>query len=401
MATMAMMRSVWGVVLLLLVAAALRFWRLGEPPKQFFDEIYYARTAQEYLTGRPVYEWTHPPLSKLLIAGSVRVFGFTPWGWRFASALAGVLVVAALYALGYAVLQDSQKGLVVATLGTVDGLLLVESRIAKPEIFLLLFCTAAYAAWWAGVRTRRPAWYLAAGLCAGAAAATKWTGLTSVGILFVASLLAWRRGELPAPGLNFAALLFLPAIPYTASYLPHLLRGETLSDLLRLHENMYRYHSTLVATHPYASRWWTWPLLLRPMWYHYEVQGKIMTGIFAVGNPAVWWAILPSVGLVAPRAVFARSGRGLFILLGFLFSYVPYAFIGRLLFIYHMLPALPFAYLAITEALGDMEQRTARTWARAYLLLASMVFAFQLPVLVAYPVPARWLRWWIWMPTWV
>ncbi|MDR7562730.1 MAG: phospholipid carrier-dependent glycosyltransferase [Armatimonadota bacterium] len=395
------MRSVWGVVLLLLVAATLRFWRLGEPPKQFFDEIYYARTAQEYLTGQPLYEWTHPPLSKLLLAGSVRVFGFTPWGWRFASALAGVLAIAVLHALGCAVFQDSRKGFVVGVLGTVDSLLLVESRIAKPEIFLLLFCTAAYAAWWTGLRTRRPGWYLVAALCAGAAAATKWTGLTSVGILLVASLLALRRGELPAPGLNFAALLLLPAVPYAASYLPHLLRGESLADLLRLHENMYRYHSTLVATHPYASRWWTWPLLLRPMWYHYEVQSGIMTGIFAVGNPAVWWAILPAVGLVARRALSTGPWRDVFILLGFLSSYLPYAFIGRLLFIYHMLPALPFAYLAIAEALEGVEERVGKEWVRAYLLLATTIFAFQLPVLVAYPVPARWLRWWIWMPTWV
>jgi len=398
---MAMMRPVWGVVFLLLVATLLRFWRLGEPPKQFFDEIYYARTAQEYLTGRPIYEWTHPPLSKLLVAGSVRLFGFTPWGWRFASALAGVLEVAALYALGCVVLRDPRKGLTVAALGSWDGLLLVESRIAKPEIFLLLFCTAASAAWWTGLRTRRPGWYLAAGLCAGAAVATKWTGLTSVGVLLVASLLAWRRGDLAVPGVNFAALLLLPAIPYTASYLPHLLRGETLGDLVRLHENMYRYHSSLVATHPYASRWWSWPLLLRPMWYHYEAHSGIMTGIFAVGNPAVWWAILPAVGFVAWRMARGSHPADPFILAGFLLSYLPYAFIGRLLFIYHMLPALPFAYLAIAEALDGVERRMGREWRRAYLLLVALVFAFQLPILVAYPMPARWLRWWIWMPTWV
>ncbi len=398
---MAVMRRAWGALLLLVVAALLRFWRLGEPPRQYFDEIYYARTAQEYLTGQPIYEWTHPPLGKLLIAGGVWVFGFHPWGWRFSAALAGVLTIAALYALGRAVLTDPRKALGVAALGTVDGLLLVESRIAKPEIFLLLFGTAAYAAWWTGVRTRHPGWYLLAGLCAGAAVATKWTGLAALAVLLGSALLLWRRGTLPCPAVAVAALLLLPLLPYLGSYVPHLLRGESVGDLLRLHQNMYRYHSTLVATHPYASRWWSWPLLLRPMWYHYEAHGGVMTGIFAVGNPVVWWAILPAVGFVTWRALRGRTTSDLFVLSGFLLNYLPYAFIGRLLFIYHMLPALPFAYVSLVEALEAVGRRWGGAWPRAYLLAAALVFLYQLPVLVAYPVPAQWLRWWIWMPSWV
>ena len=32
----------------------------------YFDEIYFARTAYEYVNGIDTYEWTHPPLGKLI-----------------------------------------------------------------------------------------------------------------------------------------------------------------------------------------------------------------------------------------------------------------------------------------------------------------------------------------------
>lgn len=31
---------------------------------------------------------------------------------------------------------------------------------------------------------------------------------------------------------------------------------------------MFNYHATLKATHPFESRWYTWLLGLRPVWYY-------------------------------------------------------------------------------------------------------------------------------------
>lgn len=41
-----------------------------------------------------------PPLGKVLIAFSISIFGMTPFGWRFAGALAGVLMLPGMYLLG-------------------------------------------------------------------------------------------------------------------------------------------------------------------------------------------------------------------------------------------------------------------------------------------------------------
>lgn len=398
MQSMSRLPALW-LVLLLAASAALRFWRLAEPPTQVFDEIYYARTAQEYLTGQPIYEWTHPPLSKLLVAVGVRLFGFDSWGWRVVPAAFGVLLVASLYALGVSATGRPRVGLAVAGLAAVDSIFLVESRIAKPEIFLVTFSVLAYASGWLAVRTGRWAWWLVAGAAAGAACATKWTGLAALASLGALVLLGIRAGSARWPWwVLVVGLAVLPLGVYAASYLPHFVRGESLADVLRLQASMYRYHATLQASHPYASPWWSWPLLLRPMWYYYESSGGWMKGIFAVGNPVVWWAVVPAVLVSIPQA--RHSPAHGFVIAGFALSYLPYAFIGRLLFVYHFTPALPLGYLALATALERLAAARPQ-WVRVYWLAAGLVFAYQLPVLTAYPVPTPWLRWWTWARGWV
>lgn len=54
------------------VAFVSRVAGLGHPPGMYFDEVYHARTGAEYLNRKEVYEWTHPPLGKELIALSIR-----------------------------------------------------------------------------------------------------------------------------------------------------------------------------------------------------------------------------------------------------------------------------------------------------------------------------------------
>lgn len=77
--------DIWIVVALVVSILCLRVWRLGEPTQMYFDEVYHARTATEFLQdwqygipynlpGSYVYEWTHPMLAKYAIAGGITVF---------------------------------------------------------------------------------------------------------------------------------------------------------------------------------------------------------------------------------------------------------------------------------------------------------------------------------------
>ena len=65
-----------GIVFLVVVPT--RLAGLASPQEMYFDEIYHARTAGEYLQGKEAYEFTHPPLGKELMALSL--LAFSGWG---------------------------------------------------------------------------------------------------------------------------------------------------------------------------------------------------------------------------------------------------------------------------------------------------------------------------------
>jgi hypothetical protein len=58
----------------------MRVYRLDEPSQMYFDEVYHARSATEFLQDwqygiyHGIYEWTHPMLAKYAIAGGLVVF---------------------------------------------------------------------------------------------------------------------------------------------------------------------------------------------------------------------------------------------------------------------------------------------------------------------------------------
>jgi hypothetical protein len=69
------------IPLVVVAALTLRIWRVGEPADMYFDEVYHARTATEFLQdwrygeAHSIYEFTHPHLAKYLIAAGIVAFG--------------------------------------------------------------------------------------------------------------------------------------------------------------------------------------------------------------------------------------------------------------------------------------------------------------------------------------
>ena len=141
--------------LLDLVVCGLWYWF---PPERYFDEIYYPRSAAEYLQWQPQFEWTHPPLTKLLIAlsmllwgGMHSAFGNTGYGWRFLNVVIGAATVFLLYAFAKRLTRSTLFACVAAALLVLDGFHFTQSRIATPEItvafFSLLTLYAFYRYW--------------------------------------------------------------------------------------------------------------------------------------------------------------------------------------------------------------------------------------------------------------
>src|SRR3990172_1532899 len=144
------------IALILFLAIFTRFWRLGIPDTYHFDEVYHAFTAKEMLLGNPAawefwntppagfaYEWTHPPLAKLFMAGGMIIFGINPFGWRFFGALAGVGIIFLVYLLTRKLFHSQFIALVASLLFIFENLLFVQSRIGMNDVYFMLFMLIA------------------------------------------------------------------------------------------------------------------------------------------------------------------------------------------------------------------------------------------------------------------
>ncbi|HKW44696.1 MAG TPA: phospholipid carrier-dependent glycosyltransferase [Candidatus Eremiobacteraceae bacterium] len=125
----------------MIVAALLLFTGLRYPPDRYFDEIYYARAAQEYLQGKDLYEWTHPPFIKLLYAAGAWFFNTffkagDPVGARMTSAVCGVLTIPLLYGFAKRLFSSTPAAFLTIVLLVTGDYWYVQSRIAQPEIFM-------------------------------------------------------------------------------------------------------------------------------------------------------------------------------------------------------------------------------------------------------------------------
>jgi dolichyl-phosphate-mannose--protein O-mannosyl transferase len=209
-------------------AAATRFWGLGHPNSYLFDEVYYAKEAQEmlrygYEDNRGYLFIVHPPLGKWLIGASSALWGNNPIGWRVAPAVFGCLGVLVMTRLARRMFRSNLFGGIAGLLLACDGLSLVLARTAILDIFLQFFVLAGFAAlvldrdWIRGRLARllaagadlsggvptlgpRP-WRLAAGVLLGLACAVKWTGAFFFA-LFVVLSFVWDRAALKSAGVR-------------------------------------------------------------------------------------------------------------------------------------------------------------------------------------------------------
>jgi dolichyl-phosphate-mannose--protein O-mannosyl transferase/Gpi18-like mannosyltransferase len=164
--------SVFGVVSFVL--SFIRYWY---PSDKIFDEIYFARAAEEYLKNMRIYENTHPPLTKLLVTLSVLLFGGlghgdNSWGWRFLDVVFGAFAVMLLYAFAKRVTGSTIFASITSFFLLCDGMHFVQSRIGTPEGFVVVFALGAVYAFYrfwiaAQVESRAhtvvPSWAYAAG----------------------------------------------------------------------------------------------------------------------------------------------------------------------------------------------------------------------------------------------
>ena len=352
----------------------------------YFDEIYHARTAYEHILGLEPYENTHPTLGKLIISLGIRIFGMNPFGWRFMGALFGVLMLPVLYHLLKQLFGCTRLCTAGTLLFAFDFMHFTQTRIATIDTYAVFFLLLMYDAMLVFLRRDllRDSWkkllppLLACGVFTGLGIAAKWTaayGALGLAALFFGKLLftywdARRRGEETVPLLMKCGklcawcCLFFLALPfgiYFGAFLPITTLSHNAGNLWGAFWNyqvtMFRYHSTLEATHSFASPWYEWPLDIRPIWYFAGDTQEGYSTISAFGNPLLWWTGIPALGAAACLWWKERFRWAGLVLAGFLSVYLPWVLVPRLTFIYHYFTAVPFLVVALCGVFSLLYQR--------------------------------------------
>lgn len=379
----------------------------------YFDEIYHARTAYEHLAGTVPYETTHPPLGKLIISLGILLFGMTPFGWRFGGALAGVLMIPAIYLLAKQLTKKTRYATLAALLLSLDCMHLTQTQIATIDSFPVLFIILSFFFMLrfmqtdmtvAPVKEMLPSLAFS-GLFMGLAIASKWIGIYAGAGLAVLYFIhgirsiAYEReqGKERNVPRKFAilclyCLLFFVAIPvviYLLSYIPYFAYNHSIHDLggfirnvIGAQETMFSYHSTpgLGMDHPFYSPWYEWPVIKKPMYYAMDsyLETEIAScAIFSFGNPAVWYVAIPCVayGIVClfkeRRYLIPERNDGhvwhfeaadhspvlVFVTVGFLAQFLPWVLVPRGTYIYHYFASVPFLILFTVLALEKIRER--------------------------------------------
>jgi dolichyl-phosphate-mannose-protein mannosyltransferase len=137
-----------------LFCLVLRFWKITQFNTLVFDEVYYAQFARNYLT-RTTFFNAHPPLSQYIIAIGIWLGSYLPsspenmndltgsllstFSYRWINAFIGSFLPLLIGAIAYQLSRKVSYTVIAAILAALDGLLLVESRYALNNIYLVLF----------------------------------------------------------------------------------------------------------------------------------------------------------------------------------------------------------------------------------------------------------------------
>ena len=285
------------------------------------------------------------------------------------------------------------------------------------DIFLMAFTSLALAFYTLSVKEKRPrrslGYAFAAGVSLGLAGACKWSGFFLLfGVIAIQLLIGlmrlWRvrfddarSSDFYAPGampawtpLNaILALVVAPLSAYFLTYLPQMIRAESIFEFADSHRRMFEVWSGHSADHPYKSLWYTWPFLWRPVWYLFDVRGHDVAlwsadnpakAIVALANPIVVLAGEIAIFVAIYRFIARRELNALIVAVAFLSQYLPWATNPKgLEFSYYFFPSV----MCLGPALALVFFRDRAVWRRAaalaFLALAALGFAFFLPILAA------------------
>ncbi|MFM2412044.1 MAG: hypothetical protein RLZZ587_377 [Actinomycetota bacterium] len=432
----------------LLIASLVRLVNLGSPRALVFDEVYYVRDAWTLWNLGFESEWpegvdfvsgdtsgfstdpsfiAHPPLGKWLIGAGMALFGpDNSFGWRFATAIAGILVVLFTMFIARRLFRSRTAAVLAGFLVALDGIAITMSRTALLDGILAAFILAAFLVILRHIE--RPGWgqwLILAGVLLGAATAVKWSGLYAFVVFGI-----WIAVDAVLRNPRWTAVwhivrAFLVAAPtavltYFASWSGWLLTSggydrqsvvvegnpvqSALESLWNYHLAIYEYNIGLIAPHGYQANPFGWLLMIRPTAFHYEQTGTdgIVEYVTSVANPVFWYFGVVALVWLIVHSIRSKSTWGVPILVGVSATYLPWLlFSHRTVFQFYTVTLEPFLVLAAVWLFVRLWRTGWESLVTGLIVAGTVIAAFFLPVWMGLPIPVWFAAAHYWFPWWI
>jgi dolichyl-phosphate-mannose--protein O-mannosyl transferase len=207
----------------------------------------------------------------------------------------------------------------------------------------------------------------------------------------------WLKKAIPLKGFLFhtAMVSFIGLAVYLIGWKIHFLllpnpgfgdafyrnTGDFWTDVFELHRQMYRYSASLTTSHPDASPAWSWPFMIKPIFY-WHAPGKSLYSLETPLSGGEYVLLLErSEECFRKKRLEADSGK--ISLFAFLLSYVPLTLMKRVLFLYHFLAPLTYAELFVGVTAEEYTKKTF-FWMIAFIVIG---FLYVSPVTYGFSMP--------------
>lgn len=166
---------------------------------------------------------------------------------------------------------------------------------------------------------------------------------------------------------------------------------------IELNKAMLFANASITSEHPFGSRWYSWPIGRKPVYYwnqdRIEAFPDWKARIYLSGNLFLWWLAIFCLLLVTLKS-FTRKDRQqispvfFIFILAYLTNLLPFMLIKRVAFLYHYLLPVTFAILLTSFLLGNLLPKHKRIFI-LIIMLIFLSFIIIAPLSYGWPIPPR------------
>lgn len=401
------------LLIIFIIYSTILFSHISKPDRTYFDETNNLRVAKETVLERKQNPWVHPWLGEYFFAVSIKLFSDKNihLAGRTATALFGLFGLFFIYKLSRLLFNNNIAALLSLLIVMTDGIYFVQSRTSMFDIVVLAFNIAAVYYALLFIKTDKIKFLIVSSIFMGLAISTKWNAVFNLG--FILTIVIFLKKIIPyfSRAHDFSYTIFslkisgsknninnlvsklstanilciliaIPIVIYILHYFPVMNVYEGFPYIFNHQEYMYNFHTTLSEDHNYSASAPTWLFLIRPIWYDYVQNNDIVEGIICLGNPAVIWLGVISLLFLLYNLIVKRFSKiSCFIIIFFLYNYLPWILNARKMqFYYYSLPLIPIYALSISQTINILENKFKKIFTIILMYIIIAIFFYYLPI---------------------